>query len=876
MSFKLKPEEVKLQASVAYQTDIISLLTKYQSSSLGLSEQKALDNFGKYGPNKILEKKTYSILKILLAQFSSILILILVSAAIFSWYIGEIVDSIAILLIVLINGLLGFFQEYKAEKTIDSLKKIEISKCRVLREGIEISLEAEKIVPGDILILYEGEKIPADARILESFNLEINESMLTGESVAVSKNNQTIKNKVALADRLNMLYSGTTIVKGHGKALVLSTGMNTELGQIAFEIQKTVEEETPLQKTLNKLGKVLASLSLLIAIPGFLFGLAKGREVHELLITTISLAVSAIPEGLPIVVTIALALGIKKMTKVNVLIRKLATAESLGGTHVICTDKTGTLTHNQMTVTKMFVQNSGFYEVTGKGYSTTGKIFYDNEENLKFPFLVQKDDQEKLKASLLNFVLCSNATLDFGDPTERALVVLAKKYHLDNNDLNKNFRKIAEIPFDSIKKYMTVTVKSNGDVYQIIKGAPEYILEKCQLDDEIKKQILKVNQAFSSEGLRNLAVAYTDQQNIFHFQALVGMYDPPRKEVSEAIKTCNQAGIRVIILTGDHPGTAISIAKQIGLKTSACITGIQLDELNDIDFGKIMQKVNVFARVSPHHKVRILEFLQNLDLTVAMTGDGVNDAMAIKRADTGIAVGSGTDLTKEVSDMILLDDNFASISKAIQVGRTIFFNIKKFIIFLLSANFDEIFETLFAIIFALPLPYLPLHILFINLITDSLPALALTKEKSTPDIMEKKPYDSQKEITHGVISQAVFAGIVDFIITFGLYLVYLFVFKVPIAHARTINFTTAILFEFMLVYIIRSDKFILNSQLLANKYLNYSVVIGLICQLLVIYTPVGQMIFKTVSLSWLDWAIMGTAVLVAIIPLEIRKAFNHQ
>jgi len=862
---------------------IHELYSKLDSTQNGLSESQALKKIQEFGLNKLKEKKAYSIFSLLISQFTDLLVIILLLAGFFSYLVGEHIDAIAIFLIVVVNGLLGFLQEFKAEKSMEALKQMETLEARVWRDNQEITIAAEKIVPGDIIALYEGEKIPADARLIEAFSLEVDESMLTGESLPVSKKAEILPESTALADRKNMVYSSCVVTKGRAKAIVVMTGMNTEIGKIATDIQEAEDTLTPLQKALEKLGKVLGMISLGVAVPGLVLGILFGRDLVEMLMMAISLAVSAIPEGLPIVVTIALALGIKRMVKVNVLVRKLSTAEALGGTDTICSDKTGTITHNKMTVTSVFIPGVGMYKISGDGYDTSGLIGLDKEESRKLK-ITGDGNEELLKDVLQSSVLSSDATFDFGDPTEKALVVALRKAKINEAILRQEYKRIDEIPFNSTDKFMAVTVQKESATTAILKGAPEIVFNFCQIDENEEKLLSNVNEDLAKQGLRVLAIAKKDlsgEQKMedlkkYKLVALIGMYDPPREVVKESIQICRQAGIRVLMITGDHKNTAEAIAKKINLETEGVLTGNEIDEMSEDEFKRVVEKVNVYARVSPKHKVLVLTTLQELGHQVAMTGDGVNDAPAIKRADVGVAVGSGTDLTKGISDLILLDDDFSTIPKAIKEGRRIFFNIKKFVRFLISANFDEIFGIFSAIILGLPLCFLPIQILWLNLATDSLPALALTTDVAEKDIMKRKPYQPQKEILHGVIPFALLAGLIAYIVTFGLYLIALFVWKLPVEYARTLAFTTTVLFEFFLVFAIRSEKSAFEIGFFSNKLLILAVVFGVVGQLFTIYHPLGNEIFKTMPLNANDWLLVLVCASSGFIIIELLKIVKEK
>lgn len=880
----------KIQKIKPHALSKAQVLNALDASDQGLTDSKVKSRLATFGLNKLKEKKSYSVLSLIISQFTDLLVIILLLAGGFSFLIGETVDAIAIFTIVVINGLLGFFQEFKAEKSMEALKKIETLEARVIRNGEEQTIRAQDIVPGDILVLYEGEKIPADARLLEVHSLQVDESMLTGESLPVEKKETKFSPNTALADRKNMVYSGCLITKGRGQAIAVLTGMNTEIGKIATEIQEAPENQTPLQEALDKMGRILGFICMGIAIPGLVIGLLLGRNWVEMVMTAVSLAVSAIPEGLPIVVTITLALGIRRMVKINVLIRKLSTAESLGGTDVICSDKTGTITHNQMTVKALFSPKFGFFEVSGEGYDVEGKIACDITECKNYGYKeIKKDTHGLVKDLLTSSVLCSDATLDFGDPTERALVVALRKIDHHEETLKDQFPRIDEIPFDSASKFMAVTIKEKKSHKAIVKGAPEVIFNMCKLSQKDKEKYLSINECLSGKGLRVLGIAekIVDSKSKmkdtkdYQFLGLVGMYDPPRKEVTNALQVCKRAGVRVLMITGDHQKTAEAIARQIGLKTPRAISGPEIDAMDSSDFEQAVAKVNVFARVSPRHKVMILETLQGFGYQVAMTGDGVNDAPAIKKADVGIAVGSGTDLTKGVSDMILLDDDFSTISKGIREGRRIFFNIKKFVKFMMSSNFDEIAETLTSIIFSLPLPYFPLHILFINLATDSLPALALASDVAEEGIMDEKPYKPKDEIMRGVLPFSILGSVIDYGATIPLFLYYLFVLKMPVHHARTMNFSAAVIYELSFVFAVRSKTSIFTSKkarqnLLANKMLLLSVAFGIGCLLLALYTPVGNHVFETEPLNIRDFGLVALAGSSGFIIVEFLKFFKEK
>jgi Ca2+-transporting ATPase len=868
-------------------------LEQLKSAKTGLSEEEAKSRYLKYGPNIIKGKEKISPFKIFLSQFSGLLVNLLFGAAVLSFLIHEPIDAIAILAILLLNGILGFIQEYKAEQALEALKKLETPHAKVTRDGADTIIDAQEVVPGDILILNEGDKIPADARIIEAFYFQCDESILTGESRPVNKVLDTLKKDLALPDRKNLVFSGTLVTKGKAIAVVYATGMETEIGKIAHLVSEAQETMTPLQVTLEKVGKYLGVACVVIAIPGLLLGLLKGREPVEMVMTAVSLAVSAIPEGLPVVVTIALALGTRKMVKKGVLIRKLPAVEALGSTDVICSDKTGTITINKMSVTDMVLPDFGHLKVEGDGvkaeFAASGDANYSlfskpvkgavSNQNLL--------DSKAFKYAVLTGIYCNDSDLQFGDPTERALLILGEQVGFSSETLKKNSERIDEVPFDSALKYMITLHELEGKKIAFLKGAPEQVLVACNsveaknkkisLTEELKKKLVEMNEELSSHALRVLAMAYKEtdkgsfkKMNGYTFVGLVGMIDPPRQEVGDAVSICHSAGIRVLMITGDHPLTAQAIAKQVGIKFNKVITGIDIDKLGKGKLNELVEKESVFARVSPTHKLEILRALQQNKHLVAMTGDGVNDAPALKEANIGIAVGSGSDLAKEISDMVILDDNFATIAKAVSEGRGIFFNIKKFVKFLVAVNFD-ILVILTSILINIPLPFLPIHLLWLNLATDSLPALALSIDKYDPNLMKMKPYIPHKEIFHGLIGFSVIAGILAYFASMGSFLYDYMILGSPVELARTVAFSTTVLFEFFIVFSARSDKSAFSAGIFSNKYLLMAVGIGLAMQAFAVYFPYSKFIFETVplDLSHFDRVLLFSSIGFVVIE-EIR------
>ena len=864
-----------------YQWKKAEVLKKLSTQDGGLTTAEAKKRLGEFGVNQLKEKKQHLIWKLIFEQFSSFLIIILILAGALSIFLGEKVDAIAIFAIILLNAILGFIQEYKAERSLDELKKIETINSRVLRDGEEITINAKNLVPGDIILLFEGEKIPADCRLLEVHNFEVDESLLTGESLPVFKEETVYKEDLSLADRKNMIYSSCMVLRGRAKAVVVKTGMKTEIGQLAHQIQETKEELTPLQIALDVLGKRLALIALIMVLPIIGLSLIKGQDFFEAIMLAVSLAVSSIPEGLPVVVTITLALGVKRMVKINVLTKKLPAVESLGGVDVICSDKTGTITKNQMSVVSLFLPKYGFFNFP----NDLSKIQVNQDLNHQFNFKNASKREKELLLLMEEAVLCSDAREDFGDPTEIALLKLLKAYEPEAKILKTNQR-VNEIPFSSENKYMAVAVLEGKSLRGIIKGAPEVVFELCKLTKKQKTECLEINNNFAKRGLRVLAVASKkitakpenslEKLSDYQFLGLVALQDPPREKVAEALDKCQKAGVRVLMITGDHKNTATAIAQKIGLKTQQSIEGKQIDKMTKEELQQAVQECHIFARVSPNNKVQILEALQSLGLQVAMTGDGVNDAPALKKAEIGMAVGSGTDLSKGVADMIILDDDFSTIVTGIEEGRHIFFNIKKFVRFLLSANFDEILCVAASIVFGLPLCFLPIHILWLNLVTDSLPALALSNDVETEDLMSKPPYNPQKEILNGVISYAALAGVLGYIVTFLTFVLALYVWQMPEDYARTMSFSAMVFFELFLVFSVRSDESVFKIGVFSNLWLNLAVLVVSVLQILAIYNPFLQRFLSTESLELRHLFFILTFASLGFWGMELVKYFKKK
>lgn len=869
------------------------------SLSVGLTSESAQTKLQTVGPNELKEQEGKSFLQKLLAQFSDFLILILIAAALISVFVGEAKDAIVIMSIVIVNALLGLYQEGKAEKALEALKKMASPTAKVLRDGKPQEIPSSQLVPGDLVILETGDIIPADLRLVESSNLKVEEASLTGESVPVEKRAQeAYTTEVSLGDRHNMAYMSTIITYGRGKGLVVETAEGTEIGKIAAMIQTFEEEATPLQKKLNQLGKVLGITTIAVCIAVFGIGLLQGREVLEMFMIAISLAVAAIPEGLPAIVTIVLAIGMNKMVERNAIVKKLLAVETLGATSVICTDKTGTLTQNEMTVVKVLADNK-LIEVEGTGYEPVGDFKLNGAT-------VDKEEVSGLKLLLTIAALANDAKLDnssglyriIGDPTEGALVTLAGKAGIDSAELNHLYKRIEEIPFDSERKMMTTfhDMPNDEGVSSFTKGAPDIIIGRCnriildgrlqEFTPELKKEVLRVNSELSRAALRVLAFAFKEYASLpsdpspgsnetdMIFVGLTGMIDPPRPEAREAIALCKKAGVNAIMITGDYKETAFAIAKDLGMADSEdqAMMGEKLDGISDEELQEVVKNTKVFARVSPEHKVRIVSALRANGDIAAMTGDGVNDALAIKKADIGVSMGiTGTDVAKNTAEMILTDDNFASIVAAVEEGRIIFSNIKKFVYFLLSCNIGEILLVFTSILMNLPVPLLPIQLLWLNLVTDSFPALALGVEKGEPDIMNQPPRNPEEAILDkrmlvGVTFQAIAVATASL----SAYILALRMYGLDnIEEARTITFATLIVAELLRAYSSRSQKFTLAKiGVFSNKSMVYATLGAFLLLLAVIYIPFMNGIFYTFPLTVVDWEIVLS---FAFIPLAVGE-----
>ncbi|MBF0388138.1 MAG: cation-translocating P-type ATPase [Candidatus Omnitrophica bacterium] len=840
----------------------------------GLGDDEVAKRCLEFGLNELKSVDRASPWLLFLAQFKNILIQILLGATLLSAFMGHAMESVAIAVIVLFAVLLSFVQEFRAEKAIEALRRMAAPTARVIRGGKEKEVPARELVPGDIILLKAGDKVPADARLVRSFNLQIEEAALTGESLPVEKNVAALgAGDLGLGDRVNMVYSGTVVSYGRGQAVVTATGMNTEFGKITGMLQAVETGKTPLQKNLDQVGNNLAKAAGVIVVIIVGLGVFRGQPLLEMVIFGIALAVAVVPEALPAVVTISLAVGVQRMVKRHALIRRLPTVETLGCTSVICSDKTGTLTKDEMTIRKIAVPGQDF-GVAGSGYAPEGKFMVNGAEVQPTPSLL-----ELLRAA----VLSSDAQLGkdeegrwevIGDPTEGALVVAAAKAGLDKEVIDQESVRVSEIPFTSESKRMITLCRSGGRQTAYSKGAAEVIIGFCSfyqqegriepLTDEMRRGLLASIQNMAQEALRVLAVAFKPDTDIqaggtgMIFLGLVGMIDPPRAEAREAVRICEAAGIKPVMITGDHPLTAQAIARELGiLKQGRVITGVELDQISDADLERDIEGIDVYARVSPVHKLRVVAAFQKRGHIVAMTGDGVNDAPALKKADVGIAMGiTGTDVTKEVSSMMLTDDNFASIVAAVEEGRHIFGNIKKYLMYLISSNIGEIGLMAGAVLLGLPMPLTAVQILYVNLATDGLPALALAVDPPEHDLMRRRPRDQRAGIfSRPVVILMLAGGLWSTIINLGVFS-WAISSGMPVKEAMTMTFVSLVLIQFFKAYNYRSDRVSILQKPFANKWLNMSILGELVVLVGIVYLPFLHQPFGTFSLPLFDWILV--------------------
>ncbi len=897
-------------------------LERLTASPQGLSNAEVQRRLAQYGPNALREAPPTTFWQMLWAQFNNFVVILLIVAAIISALLGDYIEAGAILAIVILNAALGVVQERRAEEALAALKKMAAPEAHLIRDGRRISVPAEQVVPGDIVLLEAGNYVPADLRLLETVNLRIEEAALTGESVPTEKNaNLTLPTDATLGDRHNMAYMGTVVAYGRGKGVVVATGMKTEIGQIAEMLESVEEEQTPLQRRLDDLGRTLGWVALAVSALVFLVGWLRGNNPLNMFLIAVSLAIAAVPEGLPAVVTISLALGMREMIRRHALIRRLASVETLGSATVICSDKTGTLTQNQMTVTRIWVDGTTF-EVEGSGYSPEGRFLLSGE-----PISLEK--YPALTTALWVGALNNDAVLEVdantqnyrmvGDPTEGALIVAAAKAGANLQDLQQAYTREQEIPFDATRKRMVTLHNVNAprpedlspftdesarqwDVV-LVKGAPDIVLDLCAhyqriddsvapLDDAMRARVREANDQMSANALRVLAMAYrllpqdasehpgilTQAENELVFVGLLGMIDPARPEVLPALETARQAGIRTVMITGDYPKTAEAIARQIGLLQPGhgILTGAELEKMSDEELRAQVKHVDVFARVSPEHKMRIVDALRSKGEVVAMTGDGVNDAPSIKLADIGVAMGiTGTDVAKSSADMVLTDDNYASIVAAVEQGRVIYSNIRKFVYYLLSCNLAEIAIIFFSTLLWGNSPLTAIQLLWLNLVTDGAPALALGTEKAEPGIMSQPPRPPKEPIINRFMQWGI--GIQTLAITAVTMAAYALGRslhpEIP-EFAETMAFATLSISELARAYTARSERYpLLKMGIFGNRNMNLAFVFSMALIFAVIYVPFLQPIFNTTSLGWTQWEVIVPLLLVPSIAAEAVKYY---
>jgi len=901
----------------------------------GLTEQEAKDRFQKHGANELTEKPRPGFLAMLLGQFNNFLVIILIVAAVVSILLGEVIDAIAIMVIVVLNAIVGVIQESKAEAALAALQKMAAPNAQVIRDGHQLTLPSRELVVGDVVLIEAGNYIPADMRLVESMNLKVEEASLTGESVPVEKMASVVLDKeIPLGDRKNSAFMSTVVTYGRGKGIITGTGMNTQIGLIAEMLQAYGDEQTPLQAKLDDLAKVLGTACLVICGLIFLYGIIRDtnvgtiftegfaayfrneqKDIIELFMTAVSLAIAAIPEGLPAVVTICLALGMQRMIRRHALIRKLPAVETLGCATVVCSDKTGTLTQNEMTVVQAWAGGKRFH-ISGEGYNPVGQFTADDK--------LFDPNRDPGAARLLHAaLLCNDAKLEqylgeneaklwriIGDPTEGALVVAAAKAGLWPDQMGAILPRIQEIPFDSERKCMStvhcVQISPGDfsfdypDTIAFVKGAPDIVLDQCHqiiiagetvaLSSELKKQVLEINQDMARQALRVLGIAYRPLDGIpedctpdnvekgLIFSGLMGMIDPARPEVKDAIRIAHGAGLKCVMVTGDYKDTAEAIAREIGLLTPGgrVIAGSELDHMSDEQLAAIINNVDVCCRVSPQHKTKIVDAFKMKGHVVAMTGDGVNDAPALKRANIGVAMGiTGTDVSKETADMVLTDDNFASIVAAIEEGRIIYSNIRKFIFYLISCNIGEILIIFLAMLFGWPIPLRPVQLLMMNLVTDGAPALALGMEKGDPDIMKRPPRPTKEPVINKEMQVSMLVqSVVMAIGVLAAFYIGLQLYPEDTERAQTMAFVTISVSQLFMAVTSRSEHYsIFSIGLFSNKWMIWAFCGSALLILLTVYVPILHPIFDTVPLSMGDWMIMFPFILMPAVSAEIVKAF---
>ncbi|WP_272509071.1 calcium-translocating P-type ATPase, PMCA-type [Clostridium ganghwense] len=866
-----------------YSKNIQDTLKDLNSDPLkGLSSEELEKRKKKFGDNKLASQKKQTLLQLFIAQINDVLIYILVAAAVISALVGETSDAIIIAVVIVLNAVIGIIQESKAEHSLEALKTLSTPKAIVKRDGELTEISSEDIVPGDIIIIDAGRYIPCDLRLIETANLKIEESALTGESVPVDKSSSLIleDKNIPLGDQKNMAFMSTLVSHGRGVGVAVATGMNTEIGKVASLLKESKKELTPLQKKLEQLGKILGIGALGVCAIIFIIGLLQKRDLFEMFLTAISLAVAAVPEGLPAIVTIVLALGVQRMIKENAIIRKLPAVETLGSVNIVCSDKTGTLTQNKMTVTKFFAD--------------------------KFLGNIEKLDINNLTHKLLieNLILCNDATYSennkTGDPTEIALLDAGIKFNLFKDELEKIHSRINEVPFDSDRKLMTTVNKYNDEFYVMTKGAVDNLIKICDniylngkvvpLTQEIKTSFLDAAASMSKEALRVLGAAYKkvsnahveidNLENNLTLIGLVGMIDPPRLEVKDSIAECKKAGISTVMITGDHKATAFAIAKSLDITQdeNETISGVDLDGISQEELNKKIDNLKVFARVSPEHKVKIVKAFKSKGNIVSMTGDGVNDAPSLKIADIGVAMGiTGTDVAKGASDMILTDDNFSTIVSAIEEGRNIYNNIKKSILFLLSCNLGELIAIFIAILLGWSSPLRSIHILWINLVTDSLPALALGIDPKDKSVMDEKPRSPKENIFTGSVMYLALNALLIGALTLIAFQIGMTKYSGSLMHAQTMAFMVMSISELVHSLNMRSkDKSIFKIGFFTNRALVISILLGILLQNIILFIPALRNVFKVYFLNAYDWMWIIILSLMPLLFNEISKLIKKK
>jgi potassium/sodium efflux P-type ATPase len=880
-----------------YQLDEKEVFRNLQTSEQGLSLAEASQRLHKYGPNTLPEEEGVSRLKIVLHQFTSPLIYILLAAAVVTATLGDYIDTGVIVSILILNAIIGFIQENKAETSVRALKSMVVSKAKVVRDGREKEIVTEDLVPGDAVLLSSGIRVPADLRLIQTIELKAEEAALTGESIPVEKGTKPIPDEnLTPGDQKNMAFMGTIIVSGRSRGIVVETGARTVLGQIAREVKELSVTQTPLQQKIGKFGRFIGLLVLGSAIAIAAVGISLGMSVIEIFKIVVAASVATVPEGLPIVVTVTMAIGISRMAKRNAIIRKLPAVETLGSTTVICSDKTGTLTKNEMTV-KVIYDGRHSCEVTGSGYEPKGEILHEWEHT-----------NPDLRKDLLQVVrigmLCNESNIyeeegQFkvdGDPTEGALIVSALKAGLKQEEERSRYPQVAIIPFESDRGFMATLHRHENKSLIFVKGAPEKVLDMCQESAAgiplSREKVMETADHFAGDGMRVLAMASKDAsleksnlspQDIaggFSLAGMQGMIDPPRPEAEEAVKGCRQAGIRVAMITGDHAVTASAIGKSMGITSgnAEALTGRELETMSDDDLFRRVKEVSVFARVSPQHKLRIVKQLMNQGEVVAVTGDGVNDAPALKAAHLGVAMGkTGTDVAREAADMVVTDDNFATIFHAVEEGRVVFDNIRKVVLFLIPTGFAAIVSILMAMVLGVPVPYVAAQLLWINLVTNGLQDVALAFEPGEKDIIKRKPRHPKE----GIMSRVMFerSVLVGLLISVGI--IYNFTNALDdgdsLERARTVAVTTMVFFQFFQAWNSRSEhRSVFRINPLSNPFLFYSMVAALLAQIAVIYVPALQWVFRTEPLTGAEWVRIVLVALTVVVAVEVDKAIRRR